>query len=200
MRSFYSRLSLRNFRRQKFYSFLLSLVFVAFCSVYTVVYKVSSVLDAETGRFGGQGFVNMRYKPLEVNAMDLMGSRRHNRNLQNLFPRDLFDEKKKGLNTVINKKWTQGSDSTEFQVSRQPTLNYKNKSIPTDDKPLPLTHSSSNVQTSTKKLPQAIIIGVKKCGTRALLEFLRIHPDVRATGPEPHFFDRFYDNGLDWYR
>ncbi|TNM97338.1 hypothetical protein fugu_015494 [Takifugu bimaculatus] len=52
----------------------------------------------------------------------------------------------------------------------------------------------------TKKFPQAIIIGVKKGGTRALLEFLRIHPDVRAVGAEPHFFDRFYEKGLDWYR
>ncbi|KAK0153124.1 Heparan sulfate glucosamine 3-O-sulfotransferase 3A1 [Merluccius polli] len=52
----------------------------------------------------------------------------------------------------------------------------------------------------TKKVPQAIIIGVKKGGTRALLEFLRIHPDVRAVGAEPHFFDRFYDKGLEWYR
>ncbi|KAM8837002.1 heparan sulfate glucosamine 3-O-sulfotransferase 6-like [Spinachia spinachia] len=52
----------------------------------------------------------------------------------------------------------------------------------------------------SKKFPQAIIIGVKKGGTRALLEFLRIHPDVRAVGSEPHFFDRFYDKGPDWYR
>ncbi|MCI4384551.1 hypothetical protein PGIGA_G00040020 [Pangasianodon gigas] len=52
----------------------------------------------------------------------------------------------------------------------------------------------------TKRLPQAIIVGVKKGGTRALLEFLRVHPDVRAAGAEPHFFDRFYDNGLEWYR
>ncbi|XP_056144088.1 heparan sulfate glucosamine 3-O-sulfotransferase 6-like [Lampris incognitus] len=52
----------------------------------------------------------------------------------------------------------------------------------------------------TKKFPQAVIIGVKKGGTRALLEFLRIHPDVRAVGAEPHFFDRFYDKGLEWYR
>ncbi|XP_068193076.1 heparan sulfate glucosamine 3-O-sulfotransferase 6-like [Antennarius striatus] len=51
-----------------------------------------------------------------------------------------------------------------------------------------------------KRFPQAIIIGVKKGGTRALLEFLRIHPDVRAVGAEPHFFDRFYDRGLEWYR
>jgi len=51
-----------------------------------------------------------------------------------------------------------------------------------------------------RRLPQAIIIGVKKGGTRALLEFLRIHPDVRAPGPEVHFFDRHYDRELDWYR
>lgn len=54
--------------------------------------------------------------------------------------------------------------------------------------------------TATRKLPQALIIGVKKGGTRALLEFLRLHPDVRAVGPETHFFDRHYDRGLDWYR
>lgn len=51
-----------------------------------------------------------------------------------------------------------------------------------------------------QRLPQAIIIGVKKGGTRALLEFLRTHPDVRAPGPEVHFFDKNYQKGLDWYR
>ncbi len=55
-------------------------------------------------------------------------------------------------------------------------------------------------KSGTRKLPQAVIIGVKKGGTRALLEFLRIHPDVRAPGPEPHFFDRHYHRGLEWYR
>ncbi|KAF3699988.1 Heparan sulfate glucosamine 3-O-sulfotransferase 2 [Channa argus] len=51
----------------------------------------------------------------------------------------------------------------------------------------------------SKKLPNALIVGVKKGGTRAVLEFIRIHPDVRALGTEPHFFDRNYDRGLDWY-
>ncbi|MGH0140520.1 UNVERIFIED_CONTAM: hypothetical protein FKN15_037254 [Acipenser sinensis] len=51
-----------------------------------------------------------------------------------------------------------------------------------------------------KKLPNAIIVGVKKGGTRAVLEFIRVHPDVRAMGTEPHFFDRNFDKGLDWYR
>ncbi|KAI1886591.1 hypothetical protein AGOR_G00197380 [Albula goreensis] len=62
------------------------------------------------------------------------------------------------------------------------------------------TGKLSQLGEGTKKLPQAIIIGVKKGGTRALLEFLRVHPDIRAVGAEPHFFDRNYDNGLDWYR
>ncbi|XP_053936877.1 heparan sulfate glucosamine 3-O-sulfotransferase 6 [Cuculus canorus] len=51
-----------------------------------------------------------------------------------------------------------------------------------------------------RRFPQAIIVGVKKGGTRALLEFLRAHPGVRAVGAEPHFFDRCYDKGLRWYR
>ncbi|KAM9393129.1 heparan sulfate glucosamine 3-O-sulfotransferase 3B1a [Pholidichthys leucotaenia] len=55
-------------------------------------------------------------------------------------------------------------------------------------------------ESESKKLPRAIIIGVKKGGTRALLEFLRLHPDIRAVGAEPHFFDRNYDRGLEWYR
>ncbi|XP_037522076.1 heparan sulfate glucosamine 3-O-sulfotransferase 6 [Rhipicephalus sanguineus] len=51
-----------------------------------------------------------------------------------------------------------------------------------------------------RRLPQAIIIGVKKGGTRAVLEYLRLHPQVRAAGPEPHFFDKNYHRGFGWYR
>ncbi|XP_056153334.1 heparan sulfate glucosamine 3-O-sulfotransferase 2-like [Lampris incognitus] len=58
----------------------------------------------------------------------------------------------------------------------------------------------ANGKFGNKKLPNAIIVGVKKGGTRAVLEFIRIHPDVRAVGTETHFFDRNYDRGLDWYR
>lgn len=51
-----------------------------------------------------------------------------------------------------------------------------------------------------RKLPNALLIGVKKGGTRALLEFIRLHPDVRAAGSEVHFFDRHYAKGYEWYR
>ncbi|XP_023241916.1 heparan sulfate glucosamine 3-O-sulfotransferase 4-like [Centruroides sculpturatus] len=67
-----------------------------------------------------------------------------------------------------------------------------------DRKVINRTYSASGYPL--RKLPQALIIGVKKCGTRALLEFLRLHPDVRAPGPEIHFFDRYYRRGMEWYR
>ncbi|XP_030646278.1 heparan sulfate glucosamine 3-O-sulfotransferase 2 [Chanos chanos] len=61
-------------------------------------------------------------------------------------------------------------------------------------------NNTNSQKYGNKKLPNALIVGVKKGGTRAVLEFIRIHPDVRAVGTEPHFFDRNYDKGLDWYR
>jgi len=51
-------------------------------------------------------------------------------------------------------------------------------------------------------LPNAIIIGVRKGGTRALLRALSIHPNVHTAPKEIHFFDRDqnYGKGLQWYR
>ncbi|PSN53510.1 hypothetical protein C0J52_16752 [Blattella germanica] len=55
---------------------------------------------------------------------------------------------------------------------------------------------------TSRRLPQAIIIGVRKCGTRALLEMLALHPRVQKAAGEVHFFDRDdnYRKGLEWYR
>ncbi|KAK2883756.1 hypothetical protein QQF64_016517 [Cirrhinus molitorella] len=52
-----------------------------------------------------------------------------------------------------------------------------------------------------KQLPRAIIIGVRKGGTRALLEMLSLHPDVVTASQEVHFFDNdlSYACGVDWY-
>nr|CAI5839296.1 unnamed protein product [Callosobruchus analis] len=56
--------------------------------------------------------------------------------------------------------------------------------------------------TAARRLPQAIIMGVRKCGTRALLEMLYLHPMVQKAAGEVHFFDRDenYNKGLEWYR
>lgn len=53
-----------------------------------------------------------------------------------------------------------------------------------------------------RRLPNAVLIGVKKGGTRALIEMLGLHPRVRSSGMEVHFFDKDfnYEQGLDWYR
>ena len=60
----------------------------------------------------------------------------------------------------------------------------------------------SNTSTSQRRLPQCIIIGVRKGGTRALLEFLNLHPLIQKASDEVHFFDNDlkYNLGLNWYR
>ncbi|VDN04655.1 unnamed protein product [Thelazia callipaeda] len=65
---------------------------------------------------------------------------------------------------------------------------------------LTVAKNTSNTSTVRKHFPQAIIIGVKKAGTRALLEFLRLNPAIKAPGPEVHFFDKNFEKGFEWYR
>ncbi|KAF1766230.1 hypothetical protein GCK72_006186 [Caenorhabditis remanei] len=51
-----------------------------------------------------------------------------------------------------------------------------------------------------KKFPSALIVGVRKGGTRALLDAIALHPKVRIVRRETHFFDANYSLGYDWYR
>uniref|UniRef100_A0A1I8F124 Sulfotransfer_1 domain-containing protein n=1 Tax=Macrostomum lignano TaxID=282301 RepID=A0A1I8F124_9PLAT len=53
-----------------------------------------------------------------------------------------------------------------------------------------------------QQLPHCIIIGARKCGTRALLDFLDAHPNVAAARSEIHYFDKTdrLRRGLSWYR
>merc|ERR1712136_135593 len=55
---------------------------------------------------------------------------------------------------------------------------------------------------ASQRFPDAIIIGVKKCGTRALLWLLEGHPDVKSLHHEAHHFDvnESYYLGENWYR
>ena len=74
-------------------------------------------------------------------------------------------------------------------------------SVTTDD-----THNGKSSRIRYKHtqrhLPGCLIIGVRKGGTRALLEFLNMHPMIQAHRKEMHYFDNTdnYSNGLDWYR
>ncbi|XP_068182180.1 heparan sulfate glucosamine 3-O-sulfotransferase 1-like [Antennarius striatus] len=58
-----------------------------------------------------------------------------------------------------------------------------------------------NRTTSYQQLPDAIIIGVAKAGTYALLQMLSLHSGVAAAQREVHFFDweENYEMGYPWY-
>ncbi|XP_076805361.1 heparan sulfate glucosamine 3-O-sulfotransferase 1-like [Clavelina lepadiformis] len=51
-------------------------------------------------------------------------------------------------------------------------------------------------------LPSVLIIGAKKCGTRALISMLAAHPNIKTLHAEGHYFDdqESYSLGLNWYR
>ncbi|KAK6015588.1 sulfotransferase domain protein, partial [Ostertagia ostertagi] len=55
-------------------------------------------------------------------------------------------------------------------------------------------------KTETRRLPSVLIIGVRKGGTRALLDAMALHPNIRVVRKEAHFFDLNYSRGIDWYR
>lgn len=51
-----------------------------------------------------------------------------------------------------------------------------------------------------KRLPNIIMLGAKKCGTSAFREFLSAHRKIIVSRTnEPHFFDYFYDRGVNSY-
>ena len=50
-----------------------------------------------------------------------------------------------------------------------------------------------------KTFPAVIIAGVMKSGTTALRNFLRFHPQLAMGTSEPHFFDKKYHLGIQWY-
>ena len=64
----------------------------------------------------------------------------------------------------------------------------------------PLLSQSDSDSELQRRLPQCIIIGQMKCGTRALLEYLALHPDVAVANHEVVYFVNFYEKGQEWYR
>lgn len=64
-----------------------------------------------------------------------------------------------------------------------------------------MANDSSCYLGSSRQFPQAIIIGVRKTGTRALINMLRTHPEIFAAVGEVHFFDRDvnFEKGIQWY-
>ena len=68
-------------------------------------------------------------------------------------------------------------------------------------------HHQENNQTLIKnlkqqRLPTCLIIGVRKAGTRAVLEYLSLNDHIKKADNEVHFFDndKRYSFGLEFYR
>ena len=51
-----------------------------------------------------------------------------------------------------------------------------------------------------KRLPSVFLIGVAKCGTDTLNSFLHLHPSIANRSVETFYFDKHYDEDLEWYR
>jgi hypothetical protein len=58
------------------------------------------------------------------------------------------------------------------------------------------------LDTKTKNLPSFLGIGAMRSGTTWLDSILRSHPDIYLPErrKEIHFFDLYYEKGIDWYR
>uniref|UniRef100_A0A1I7YG86 Sulfotransfer_1 domain-containing protein n=1 Tax=Steinernema glaseri TaxID=37863 RepID=A0A1I7YG86_9BILA len=67
-----------------------------------------------------------------------------------------------------------------------------------------LIHSQANSAEPGhfQHMPDCLIIGVRKGGTRALLDAMALHPQIRVARKEVHFFDYndAYNKGTEWYR
>ncbi|CDW56489.1 heparan sulfate glucosamine 3 O sulfotransferase [Trichuris trichiura] len=65
-----------------------------------------------------------------------------------------------------------------------------------------LTPTFSRGRLARRRLPSCLIIGARKGGTRAMLQFLSLHPKIRIVPQELHYFDdnATYNKGIEWYR
>ena len=66
---------------------------------------------------------------------------------------------------------------------------------------IPLQTQNSTKSDYKQRFPQAIIIGVRKSGTRALLNMLNLHPAIVSAKAEVHYFDKEenFRQGVQWY-
>ena len=58
-------------------------------------------------------------------------------------------------------------------------------------------------ETCEKRMPKAIVIGVSKCGTRELIDFMHLHPHIQICQKHRYemlYFDRRYKEGVAWFK
>ena len=94
------------------------------------------------------------------------------------------------------------SSSSQRDANPQHTLTGSGFRKLLEDQEKAKLYVNSTNSSLSQRLPSCIIIGVRKCGTRALLEFLNLHPDIVTAEDEMHFFndDERYKQGVEFYR
>ena len=48
--------------------------------------------------------------------------------------------------------------------------------------------------------PDFVVAGGMRCATGWIRQCLKEHPDIYMSRKEPHFYDRNYEKGIDWYQ
>ena len=66
--------------------------------------------------------------------------------------------------------------------------------------PRPAVVNERSERAGRPPLPNFVIVGAMRSGSTSLYKYLQVHPQVWMPRKEIHFFDRRWDNGLDWYR
>ncbi len=94
-----------------------------------------------------------------------------------------------------NTKWSNETSPVAFSES----MNNDVSDIPKRERHTTKQLLRKNGRRKIKRFPNAIIIGVKKGGTRALIEMLSSHPGIKISVKEVHYFSRQYEKGLKWY-
>ena len=164
------------------------------CNIPGCIRSLSSNLETTSQGHARQSSFANTDQP-SVNE-DSFASQAYSNPSNDLRRENLIDKK------AISKKTTaaQSAGSTDPRTLRMKITSshdFHRVAIP---KHVAFNRNASNETGFTRRLPQALIIGVKKGGTKALLTFLTSHPDIRSCKKEVHFFDKYYDKGLVWYR
>lgn len=116
---------------------------------------------------------------------------------------------------ILNKKFKNHSTASAMKIqsnvettlSRPISFSIHSNSTSPNDTSTNSQQANSNqtlslIKNLKRRLPQCIIIGVRKAGTRAVLEYLSLNDHIRKADQEVHFFDNDerYALGLDYYR
>ena len=135
---------------------------------------------------------SIKYKPTSTSEPDLEGNPDRN---------DLHVSGKEQRKTISSK-----SASSSGQADNPRNLN-KNQIERLLRDSVEIFHAKNFIkptnETCEKRLPKAILVGVPKCGSRELIDFMHLHPHIQIfhkNSYEMLYFDRRYNEGVAWFK